>query len=286
VEVDMKKIIILFCLFLIPLVLALDVGVLNDDIGINIVKSSNISNYNVSSAEIWVTDEGNLDNVADITYDDISGGDVNALGYTGYFNYLAGVVGQLSMDGSPWYLAGVDLQIVQNLLVGNITSQNHNPEETLAWSLGTGALRWLNLYVQNINAEQIDAYDMTLSGDLTVGGVINGVNISNLASAIQLKNNSLASGNTYLLTNTTWDSVNSVINNIRITTECESMNMSICTDSGCTSEDVLYAERYKNASTYGSYTYMNADNKAGVYVKYYCNSGADTLNIYLGGITA
>jgi len=41
----------------------------------------------VNMSDYWVTDEGILDNVADITYDDISGGDVNALGYTGFFSW-------------------------------------------------------------------------------------------------------------------------------------------------------------------------------------------------------
>jgi len=41
---------------------------------INYINATNHSEY-------WDTDEGVLDNVADITYDMISGGDVNALGY-------------------------------------------------------------------------------------------------------------------------------------------------------------------------------------------------------------
>ena len=150
--------------------------------------------------------------------------------------------------------------------------------DPFSWHRGEGGEEGNFLTQGNITATNITA-DYFYGDGSGLTGITSTV-------AIQLKNNSLASGNTYLLTNTTWNSINSQINNIKVTTECESMNLSICTDSGCTSEDVLYSESYKNASTYGSYTYMNADGKAGVYMKYFCNSGADTSNIYLGGLTA
>ena len=67
----------------------------------------------VNSSDYW----DNLDTPADITYDDLSAGDVNALGYTGTFNFLTGVVGTLSMTGDPWYLGGTDLEIAEDLIV-------------------------------------------------------------------------------------------------------------------------------------------------------------------------
>ncbi len=45
------------------------------------------------------------------------GGDINALGYTISANYLRGIVGLLEMRGDPWWLAGTDLQIDQDLIV-------------------------------------------------------------------------------------------------------------------------------------------------------------------------
>ena len=121
----------------------------------------------VNSSDWW----DNRDTPADITYDEISGGDVNALGYFGYFNAILGIVGSLSMDGDPWYLGGTDFEIDQNLQVNN-TYVEHDimPTDTLTGNIGSGALRWLNLYVQNINAEEIDAFNLHLSENLTIDG--------------------------------------------------------------------------------------------------------------------
>lgn len=53
------------------------------------------------------------------------------------------------------------------------------PRSSLTYSLGSGALRWLNLFVQNINAEVIDAFNIDVSENLTVDGTteLNDVNI-------------------------------------------------------------------------------------------------------------
>jgi len=151
----------------------------------NITNNVSEGDLNVNSSDYW----DDLDTPADITYDEISGGDVNALGYTGTFNFLAGVVGMLSMDGDPWYLAGTDLEIAQNLTVdGNSYLSDTFPRTTLTYSLGSGALRWLGLWVQDINAEDIDAFNLVLSqnlsvdGNITLGGLINGINTSNIST--------------------------------------------------------------------------------------------------------
>lgn len=135
--------------------------------------SSNTSNVN--SSEFWITDEGDLDNVADITYDMISAGDINNLGYFSYLQYIVGLVGSLSLDGNPWWLAGTDLEIEENLIVSNITANNINPETTLTYSLGTGALRWLNLFVQNINAEEIETYNLVALQNVTAEYLIGNI---------------------------------------------------------------------------------------------------------------
>jgi len=143
-----------------------------------------VENSSVNASEIWITDEGNKDNVADITYDEISGGDVNALGYTGTFNFIDGVVGRLSMDGDPWYLGGADLELGQELTVDGYSNLNDTfPLTSLTHDLGSGALRWRVLYVQNISAENIEAFNLVLSENLTISGFINGVNISNLSGS-------------------------------------------------------------------------------------------------------
>ena len=140
----------------------------------------------------WDTDEGIKCNVADITYDEISGGDVNDLGYYGYFNGLGGVVGGLAMDGDPWWLGGTSFEIDENLTVnGNSYLSDTFPRTTLMYSLGSGALRWLKLWVQDINAEDIDAYNLHLSENLTVDGYVN-------VTAIELGGIAISS----------WDAVN------------------------------------------------------------------------------
>ena len=183
----------LFCLILLPLSNAeLQVGLGDEDngIGINfdpvvIPFDNNTGSVNYSTfsglADCWSTAEGVKCDVADITYDEISGGDVNALGYTGTFNFLAGVVGQLSMDGNPWYLGGTDIQFSQEIQVdGDSNLNNTYPQDTLSSSLGSGALRWLWLYVANISAEHIDTFTITAE-NMTVD-LINGINISNLSN--------------------------------------------------------------------------------------------------------
>lgn len=56
------------------------------------------------------------------------------------------------------------------------------PSSTLTYSLGSGASRWLKLWVQDINAENIEAYNLNLTDDLNVDGLINGENISEIAN--------------------------------------------------------------------------------------------------------
>jgi hypothetical protein len=132
----------------------------------------------------WTTAEGVKCNVADITYDEISGGDVNALGYTGTFSFLSGNVGGIDMSGDPWWLSGTNLELERELTVNGYSHLNNTyPLATLTYDLGSGALRWRYLWVQNISAENINAYNLHLTNNLTIDGLINGVNISNLSNA-------------------------------------------------------------------------------------------------------
>jgi len=60
------------------------------------------------------------------------------------------------------------------------------PLSSLAFDIGSGANRWLNLFVQNISAEEMEVYNLlvtenlTVEGNFTITGEINGVNLSNL----------------------------------------------------------------------------------------------------------
>ena len=137
----MKKIIFVLALFLIINVSAAtaEINIVGkEDSGtnnlINLVTptppaiTSNTTVMNSSTyANCWSTAEGIKCDVADITYDEISGGDVDASGYTGTFSFLNGVVGGIDMRGDPWYLSGTDLEIAENLDVA-----------------GNGSFDWIN----------------------------------------------------------------------------------------------------------------------------------------------
>ena len=120
------KLILPFCIVILLSISFISAGLVVGDTNENNKIVELITNIplNVSTgfqvfnrSDFWITNEGDLDNVADITYDMISAGDVNALGFTGTFNFLAGVVGAIAMDGDPWFLSGTDFQIAENLLL-------------------------------------------------------------------------------------------------------------------------------------------------------------------------
>ena len=53
-------------------------------------------------------------------------------------------------------------------------ASNLTPYSTLTYSLGSGALRWLNLYVSNINAEFMEVFNLNVTQDLNVEGNFTG----------------------------------------------------------------------------------------------------------------
>jgi hypothetical protein len=179
-----KFLLIAIILLIIPIISAVE-----GNIGLNLNSPSQID-YSliptVNSSDYW----DNRDTPADITYDEISGGDVNALGYTGTFSFLSGNVGGIDMTGDPWWLSGTDLELEQDLIVdGNITlGGNLMPDVTLSSDIGSGANRWNWLYVRNISTEWINAYNGYFSDNLYVDGLINGVNISNIYSKTEINN--------------------------------------------------------------------------------------------------
>ena len=56
------------------------------------------------------------------------------------------------------------------------------PSASLSQDIGSGALRWRDLYVQNINAEGMEVFNLNASENITLDGYINGINISNLSN--------------------------------------------------------------------------------------------------------
>ena len=115
--------------------------------------------------------------------------DIHNVGDISIRQFIMGIFGGgIDLSGDPWFFSGADLEIDQDLAVdGNIIS-NLTPNPTLTRDLGSGANRWRWLYVQNISAEEMDAYNLHLSYNLTIDGLINGVNISNLSNAVPMTN--------------------------------------------------------------------------------------------------
>jgi len=210
-NVYMKKQLILIIVSLLSLttILALSVNIPSKPINYTEIILNYTSNHSLTcdNATCWSTPEGVKCAVSDITYDEISGGDVNANGYTGYFAYLVGTVGGIDMNGDPWYWSGAsqefsgDVYVDNNFevygtsnLKGNLTVNGYSylnntyPLATLTYDLGSGASRWRYLYVQNISFENADGYNLHLTENLTIDGMINGVNISTLALNSNLSN--------------------------------------------------------------------------------------------------
>ena len=98
-----------------------------------------------------------------------TGEDIDALGYSGIFNNIQGNIGQLSMDGDPWYLGGTSLELAVNFILDGYIQSDFIPDPTLTLSLGSGPNRWLNLYVQDINSENIDNLNNVSTGGYFIG---------------------------------------------------------------------------------------------------------------------
>jgi len=136
----------------------------------------------VNASEYWVTSIGALDNVNATQFDN-NGGTLSideswiSSWAGGLYCLLTGCTmsGDIDLDGnnilngnsitSDYVQVGDELNVY-----GDSYLNNTYPQSSLSSSLGSGALRWLNLFVQNINAEEIDAFNMHLSENLTVDG--------------------------------------------------------------------------------------------------------------------
>jgi len=117
----------------------------------------------------------------------VEAGDINGtylhLTENAYMNWLCSKfgVGCLLLDGDPWFLNGVGLEVGDNI----IADENIYPDITLENDLGSVTKRWLNLFVGNISADEI-----IVSGD---------VNASNINADNNINANcfSMVDGNTF-----------------------------------------------------------------------------------------
>lgn len=109
---------------------------------------------------------------------DISGNDITSRNvlYTAYLADNFGL-GGWDMTGDPYWLNGVDMQMTQNLIIdNNLTAYrilgNLTPTYTLTYDIGSGVLRWRNLYITNLSADYGQfAYDLEVLGNLSADSI-------------------------------------------------------------------------------------------------------------------
>ena len=111
-------------------------------------------------------------------------------------NFYYGILGSnlgASMDGTTG-----DWNFTQDINVdGDSYLSNSYPRTSLTYNLGSGALRWLWLYVQNISAEYIETYNLDVLENLNVSGNISSENY-------YFGNGSLLSGMSGTFNSTAW----------------------------------------------------------------------------------
>jgi len=164
---------------------------------LNVATATNYTTVSVNDSTYWDghewddsrwldIDGGNANQDVDIGTNDFYAGD----GFFDFINFsylVSNFGGGIDATRDPWFLSGTSLEINENLTVnGNSYLSDTFPRTTLTYSLGSGVLRWLNLYVQNINAEEIDAFNLHLSGNATIDG--------NVSSTYFIGNGSLLTG--------------------------------------------------------------------------------------------
>jgi hypothetical protein len=69
------------------------------------------------------------------------------------------------------------LNLSGGVLTGDLYARNIFPNETLTYELGSGALRWKKLWVQDINAENIDTFTI-VANTINVSGNITALNLN------------------------------------------------------------------------------------------------------------
>jgi len=153
-------------LFSISLISALSV-----DIPISTNYSDVNTNHSLTSdyatscgtTNCWSTAEGVVCDVVDISHADLSDLAWSVAGHTidddidMNDNTLTDISYMVLSGGGYFADFDGDLNIASDL----------SPTSSLYYSLGSGALRWLWLYVQNISAEHIDTYTITASDNIT-----------------------------------------------------------------------------------------------------------------------
>lgn len=168
----MKSYIFVLLVFLIPFISAENFGYNYLDKGVNLNSNINYSTVNVNNSDTcncWTTLEGVKCDVSDITYDEISGGDVNAIGYTGYFSYLVGPVGGIDMRADPWYWSGVSHEFSGDVYVDNNFEVYNN--STFFGNVTIHGISFLNNTI--VTDLDIDTYDINTDASLLINSGMN-----------------------------------------------------------------------------------------------------------------
>lgn len=161
-RIQIILVLILNFLICIPLIFSLDVGIGDDQIGIDLIPTPPINysgvstNYSLWSdfAQYWVTDEGNLNNVADILHSDLSNLAWSVAGHT--------IDSNIDMNSNTL----TELQILVlsgggyiGEWDGTLSSASHfNPYSDSYYALGSPTERWNNISVGGVFADGINSY--------------------------------------------------------------------------------------------------------------------------------
>jgi hypothetical protein len=111
-------------------------------------------------------------------------------------------------------------------------------------------------------------------------------NVSTKGTSIHLYNSSVT-GTTFHSANLTWNVDNAVINNIDVITESTSWNLTTCQNTAMNSNcRVMYVNRFKNASSYGSSSYTDEAGLKQIHFKLISNDATNTFTIKFTGVSA
>ena len=146
-----------------------------DDLYVANISADAIITLNNITANYFIGSGAYLTNL-NVTGDFNYSGDINILGYTLTTSFLAGNVGQMDMRGDPWWLAGTDLEVEQDIIATNFYG-NYDWTTADDWNSFNGSVLTFNSSklaptYYNLNSSSIGAG--TIQGTINLTYHING----------------------------------------------------------------------------------------------------------------
>jgi len=146
-----------------------------DDLYVANISADAIITLNNITANYFIGSGAYLTNL-NVTGDFNYSGDINILGYTLTTSFLAGNVGQMDMRGDPWWLAGTDLEVEQDIIATNFYG-NYDWTTADDWNSFNGSVLTFNSSklaptYYNVNSTSLGAG--TIQGTINLTYHING----------------------------------------------------------------------------------------------------------------